>query len=125
MKHLKEALFATFLACGMSLAPVSPGSVDNLGPGPAGLRWQAWSEAAQTSPASVLLIAGKGYNGGWVTGTCFYVQRPAGRYIITADHVVESAAPMTVAARVRDVWVPLRIVNEDIGTDLAALKPKQ
>ncbi len=75
--------------------------------------------AAPSSTLGIFLIVGRENDGGFVSGTCFYLQRPSGRYVITANHVVRNAD--SIAARVGESWARLKIVRQDRSTDLAAL----
>lgn len=59
---------------------------------------------APTSSLGVFLLVGRESSSGQVSGTCFYVQRPSGRYIITANHVVQGGDNSTIAARVGQTW---------------------
>ena len=60
-----------------------------------------------------------------MSGTCFYLGRPRGRWIITANHVIADADPNNILARVGDTSVRLRVVSQDRASDLAALLPSQ
>jgi S1-C subfamily serine protease len=73
-----------------------------------------------TSTLGIFLLVGRENDGGFVSGTCFYLQRPSGRYVITANHVVRDAE--SIAVRVGQAWTNLKIVRQDRSTDLAALR---
>ena len=55
-----------------------------------------------TVPAArpIFLIFARANNGDLVSGTCFYLGRPRGRWIITANHVIADADPNNILARV-------------------------
>ena len=73
----------------------------------------------------VFLIFARTYTGDLVSGTCFYLAQPKGRWIITANHVIAEAEPDSIVARVGGALVRLRVVSQDQATDLAALLPSQ
>lgn len=73
----------------------------------------------------IFLIFAKTYAGDLVSGTCFYLARPKGRWIITANHVIADAEAGTIVARVGKASVRLRVVSQDQASDLAALLPSQ
>jgi S1-C subfamily serine protease len=75
--------------------------------------------------APVFLIFARTYAGDLVSGTCFYLAQPKGRWIITANHVIAEAEPDSIVARVGNVSVRLRVVSQDQASDLAALLPSQ
>ena len=60
-----------------------------------------------------------------MSGTCFYLARPKGRWIITANHVIKEAEPDSIVARIGNASVRLRVVSQDQASDLAALLPSQ
>jgi S1-C subfamily serine protease len=95
--------------------------------GPA--RHVAWrDDNPHTSGASgppIFLIFARTYAGDLVSGTCFYLERPKGRWIITANHVIKEAEPDSIVARVGNASVRLRAVSQDQASDLAALLPSQ
>ena len=78
-----------------------------------------------TSGPPIFLIVARTYSGDLVSGTCFYLARPSGRWIITANHVIEEAEPDTILARIGNASVRLRVVSQDRASDLAALLPSQ
>lgn len=80
---------------------------------------------AGASGAPVFLIIAKTYAGDLVSGTCFYLARPKGRWIITANHVIKDADPDRIVARVGNALVRLRVFSQDQASDLAALLPSQ
>ena len=54
------------------------------------------------------------------------LSRPTeGRWIITANHVIEEADPDKIVARVGNASIRLRVVSQDEASDLAALLPSQ
>jgi S1-C subfamily serine protease len=71
----------------------------------------------------IFLIVAKTDDGDIVSGTCFYLARPNGRWIITANHVIREAQPDSIIARVGHTSIPLQIIAQDRATDLAALTP--
>lgn len=73
----------------------------------------------------VFLIFARTYTGDLVSGTCFYLAQPKGRWIITANHVIAEAEADSIVARVGGASVRLRVVSQDQATDLAALLPSQ
>jgi S1-C subfamily serine protease len=73
----------------------------------------------------IFLIFAKTYAGDLVSGTCFYLARPKGRWIITANHVIAEADPDSIIARVGNASIRLRVVSQDQASDLAALLPSQ
>ena len=60
-----------------------------------------------------------------MSGTCFYLARPKGRWIITANHVIADADPDAIEARVGPTEIKLRVAFQDSASDLAALLPTQ
>ena len=60
-----------------------------------------------------------------MSGTCFYLAQRKGRWIITANHVIEEAEPDSIVARIGNASVRLRVVSQDQASDLAALLPSQ
>jgi S1-C subfamily serine protease len=75
--------------------------------------------------APIFLIVARTYTGDLVSGTCFYLTRPEGREIITANHVINEADPSSIVARVGNAWVRLRVLSQDPASDLAALVPSR
>jgi S1-C subfamily serine protease len=82
------------------------------------------SPTSASNPPIFLIIA-RTYSGDVVSGTCFYLARPKGRWIITANHVIEDAEPDSIVARIGNTPVRLRIASQDRASDLAALLPSQ
>jgi S1-C subfamily serine protease len=82
------------------------------------------SHTRASSPPIFLIIA-RTSSGDLVSGTCFYLSRPNGRWIITANHVIDEAEPDSIVARIGNVSVRLRIASQDRASDLAALLPSQ
>ncbi len=80
------------------------------------------TRASATYP--VFLILAKDDVGDWGSGTGFYLRRPSGQWIITANHVVEDADPDYIFARINDRRVRLVLVRRDPSADLAALRPQ-
>lgn len=80
---------------------------------------------ARESRPPVFLIFARTYTGDLVSGTCFYLAQPRGRWIITANHVIAEAQPDSIVARVGNASVRLRVVSQDRASDLAALRPSQ
>ena len=85
----------------------------------------AAGERAVSLGPPIFLIAAKVDDGGVVSGTCFYLAGPNGRWIITANHVIREADADSIIARIGNTSVPLRIVAQDRATDLAALTPSR
>jgi S1-C subfamily serine protease len=81
------------------------------------------TRAGETPGRAVFLIYAKTYSGALVSGTCFYLTRPSGRWVITANHVINDAEPGSIAARVGSASISLRLAAHDAGSDLAALIP--
>jgi S1-C subfamily serine protease len=79
--------------------------------------------ASHTSP--IFLIVAKTDGGDIVSGTCFYLARPDGRWLITANHVIRDAQPDSIIVRVGQTSIPLKIFAQDRATDLAALTPSR
>lgn len=75
------------------------------------------------SSALVFLIVARTSEGDFVSGTCFYLSRPSGRWLITANHVIREAVPGTIFARIGSSWVRLQVISQDQASDLAALLP--
>lgn len=73
----------------------------------------------------IFLIVAKTNTGDLVSGTSFYLAQPNGRWLITANHVIEDAQPESIVARIGKAWVRLRIVSQDRASDLAALLPSR
>jgi serine protease Do len=79
---------------------------------------------ARATSFPVFLILAEDDTGGWDSGTGFYLQRPSGQWIITANHVVEEADPDHIFARINDREVQLVLAHQDPSADLAALRPR-
>jgi S1-C subfamily serine protease len=95
-----------------------------IGPAHHVARHDGNSHAGASGPP-VFLIVARTYSGDLVSGTCFYLAQPNGRWIITANHVIEEAEPDSIVARVGNASVRLRVVSQDQAADLAALLPSQ
>ena len=67
----------------------------------------------------------KTQEGDLVSGTCFYLSQPNGRWIITANHVIADAEADSVVARIGNTSVSLRVAAQDRASDLAALLPSR
>jgi len=64
------------------------------------LREAMFARASSTYP--VFLILAGDDTGDWDSGTGFYLQRPSGRWVVTANHVVEGANPNYIFARINE-----------------------
>ena len=80
------------------------------------------TRASSTYP--VFLILAKDNAGDWDSGTGFYLQRPSGQWVITANHVVRDGNPGYIFARINDRRVRLTLAHQDPSADLAALRPQ-
>lgn len=77
------------------------------------------------SRPAIFLIMARTETGDLVSGTCFYLTRPEGRWLITANHVIRDADPRSIVARVGNASIPLQIAVQDREVDLAALLPSR
>jgi S1-C subfamily serine protease len=80
--------------------------------------------ARASSIQPVFLILAKDNTGDWDSGTGFYLKRPSGLWIITANHIVGDADPGYIFARINERRVRVVLARQDPSADLAALRPQ-